>query len=155
MGEVFFEPNIQADKEVAAAHFLDLELCGAGAAVAPGDWDCGEAESADDSFKREFDRDVEMWGEDGADAVDDFAAVGFEGVRGVVEAVAEEEADEKVRGAVESELEGRVVDHASVLKEAATENAVVPFVEFFPITDDIAAVVGFVGHHDDDGVAGK
>ena len=45
-----------------------------------------------------------MWGEDGADAVDDFAAVSFEGVRGVVEAVTEEEPDEKVCNAVEGEL---------------------------------------------------
>ncbi len=47
-----------------------------------------------------------MRGEDGADAVDDCAAVGFEGVGGIVEAVAKEDADEEVCGAVESELEG-------------------------------------------------
>jgi hypothetical protein len=35
-GEVFFEPDIEADEDVAAAHFLDFELGGAGAAVAPG-----------------------------------------------------------------------------------------------------------------------
>lgn len=94
-----------------------------------------------------------MRGEDGADAVDDFAAVSFEGVRGVVEAMAEEEANEEVRGAVEGELEGWVVDHAAVLEEAAAEDAVVPFIELFPITDDIAAVIGFIGHHDDHSIA--
>ena len=95
-----------------------------------------------------------MRGEDGANAIDDFAAVSFEGVRGVVETVAEEYSDEEVCGPVECELEGRVVDHAAVFQEPTAKDAVVPFVELFPIADDIAAVVRFVGHHDDDGVAG-
>ena len=68
-GEVFFEPDIEADEEVAAAHFLDFEFGGAGAAVAPSDGDGGETEAADDGFEREFDRDVKMGGEDGADAI--------------------------------------------------------------------------------------
>lgn len=91
--------------------------------------------------------------EDGADAVDDRAAVGFEGVGGVVQAVAKEEADEGIRGAVQSELEGRIVDDSAVLEEAAAEDAVVAFVECMPVAHDIAAVVGFVGHHDDYGIA--
>lgn len=82
-----------------------------------------------------------MRGEDGADPVDDFAAVSFEGVRGVVEAVAEEYSDEEVCNAVEGELEGRVVDHASVFQEPTAKDAVVPFVELFPIANDIATVV--------------
>jgi hypothetical protein len=47
-GEVFFAPNIGADEEVAAAHFLDFEFGGAGAAVAPDDGDGGETEAARD-----------------------------------------------------------------------------------------------------------
>jgi hypothetical protein len=47
-GEVFFQANIEADEEVAAAHFFDFEFGGAGAAVAPGDGDGGETEAADD-----------------------------------------------------------------------------------------------------------
>ena len=38
-GKILFHPNIEADEEVAAAHFLDLEFGAAGAAVAPGDGD--------------------------------------------------------------------------------------------------------------------
>ena len=116
--------------------------------------DGGETEATDDGFEREFDRDIEMRGEDGADAVDDRAAVGFEGVGGVVETVAKEEADEEVCGAVQSELEGRVVDHAAVLEEATAEDAVVAFIEGLPVANDIAAVVGFIGHHDDHGITG-
>lgn len=85
--EIFFEPEKKSDKE-AAAHFL--ELGSAGAAVAPGDGNGGKIEATDDGFQREFDGDVEMRGEDGANAVDGFAAVGFEGVCGVVESVAKE-----------------------------------------------------------------
>jgi len=139
--EIFFQPHIEADEEIAAAHFLDLELGGAGAAVAPGDGDGGETEPTDDGFEREFDRDVEVRREDGADAVDDGAAVGFEGVGGVVEAVAKEEADEGICGAVQRELEGRIVDHPAVLEEAAAEDAVVAFVECMPVAHDIATIV--------------
>ena len=91
--------------------------------------------------------------EDEADAVDDGAAVGFEGVGGVVEAVAKENADDGICGAVQSKLEGRIVDHTAVLEEATAEDAVVAFIEGLPVANDIAAVVGFIGHHDDHGIA--
>jgi len=128
-------------QEIAAAHFFDFEFGGADAAVAPGDGDGGVAEATDNGFQREFDRDVEMRREDGADAVDDGAAVGFEGVGGVVEAVAKEEADEGICRAVQRELEGRVVDDSAMLEEAAAEDAVVAFIECMPVAHDIAAVV--------------
>ena len=35
--QIFFEPNVQTGKQIAAAHFLDLELRFAGAAITPGD----------------------------------------------------------------------------------------------------------------------
>ena len=91
--------------------------------------------------------------EDGADAVDAGAAVGFEGVGGVVEAVAKENAAEGICGAVQRELEGRIVDHSAVLEEAAAEDAVVAFVQCMPVAHDIATVVGLIGHHDDHGIA--
>jgi len=90
--------------------------------------------------------------EDGADAVDAGAAVGFEGVGGVVE-VAGVNGAELVGGAVQRELEGRVVDDSAVFEEAAAEDAIVAFVECMPVAHDIAAVVGFVRHHDDHGIA--
>ena len=155
-GEVFFEPDIEDDEEVAAAHFFDFELGEAGAAVVPGDGDGGEGVAADEGFEGEFDGDVEVGAEDGADAVDDFAAVGFEGVGGVVEAVAEEGADEEVGESVEEELEGWVVDDAAAFGEAGAEDAVdVGVLEFLPVADDIAWVIGLVGHHDDNGVAAE
>jgi hypothetical protein len=35
--EIFLQPDIEADVLIAVAHFLDLELCLTGAAVAPYD----------------------------------------------------------------------------------------------------------------------
>src|SRR3954468_13286197 len=37
--EIFLEPDVEADKEITAAHFLDFQLGLAGAAIAPGDGD--------------------------------------------------------------------------------------------------------------------
>jgi len=152
--EIFLQPDVEDDEEVAAAHFADLEFGHARTAVAPGDGNDGETVAADDGFQGEFDGDVEVGREDGADAVDDFFAVGFEGVGRVVETVAEEETNEGVGQTVHEELDRRVVDGSAALHETAAENAVVAFVEFFPVADDVPAVVGFVGHEDDGGVAG-
>lgn len=152
-GKVFFQPDIEANEEVAATHFFDLELGHTCAAITPSDRYGGEAEAPDNGFQWEFDRDVEMRGEDRADAIDDFPAIGLEGVRCIIQAVAEEEPDEKICRSVQGELKGWVVDHTAVLDETAPKDALVAFVEFFPVADNIAAVVGFVGHHDDNGVA--
>ncbi len=123
-------------------------------AVAPSDRDDGETVAADDGLQGEFHGDVEMRREDGADAVDDFFAVGFEGVGRVVQAVTEKESHEGVGQTVHEELDRRIVDSAAALHEAAAEDAVVAFVELVPVADDIAGVVGVVGHEDDGGVAG-
>jgi hypothetical protein len=37
--EIFFQPEIENDKEVAASHFPDLQLRDSVAAIAPGDGD--------------------------------------------------------------------------------------------------------------------
>jgi hypothetical protein len=52
-GEVFLEPDVEADEEVAAAHFLDFELGDSVAAVAPGDGDGGVGVAAHDGFEGE------------------------------------------------------------------------------------------------------
>jgi len=152
--EIFLEPHVEDDEEVAAAHLFNFELGYSVASVAPSDGDNGEIVAADNGFQWKLDGDVEVGRQDRADAVDDLFAVSFEGVGGVVEAVAEEEAHEGVGQAVHEEFDRRVVDGAASLHEAAAEDAVVAFVEFFPIADDIAAVVGLIGHHNDGGVAG-
>ena len=61
--EVFLQPQIQTDKHVTAAHFLNLQFRYSRAPAAPGDWDRGPRVTADDSFEGQLDSDVEMWGD--------------------------------------------------------------------------------------------
>ena len=154
LGEVFLQPNIQDNEEVTAAHLADFQFGHASAAVAPGDGDNRKIVAPYDGFEGEFDGDVEVRGEDGSNAIDDFFAVGFEGVGGVVEAVSEKETHEGVGQTVHEEFNRRIVDGAAAAHEAAAEDAIVAFVEFFPVADYVTAIVGFIGHEDDRGVAG-
>lgn len=90
LGEVFFEPHIEDDEEIAAAHFFNFELGEASAAVVPSDGDSGEGVATDEGFEGEFDGDVEVGAKDGVDAFNNAAAVSLEGVGGIIEAVTEE-----------------------------------------------------------------
>ena len=152
--EIFFEPDVEADEEVAAAHFFDLELGGPVAAVAPGDRDDGKTVSAHDGFEGEFDRDVEVRGKDRPHAVNDGLPVGLEGIGRVVEPVVEKDTHEGVRQAVHDEFYGRVINRLPPFDKPASKNAVVSLVEFLPIPEDIFAIIGIVGHHDDNSIAG-
>ena len=94
--EILLQPDIEADEQIAAAHFLDLEFRLASAAVAPGDGDHGEGKSSDDGFERQLDCDVEVGRENRADAIDHSFAIGFEGVGRIVKAVVEEDPHERI-----------------------------------------------------------
>ena len=84
LAEVLFQPDVEADKEVAAAHFLDFQFRRAGAPVAPGNGERGPTKTADDRLERYFHRDIEMRRDERAAALDHFPAVGFKGVGGIV-----------------------------------------------------------------------
>ena len=107
--EVFLQPDVHADEEIAAPHFLDLQLGHAVLPVAPGDRDHGPGVAPDDGLERQLDRQVEMGRHEGAAALDHAPAVGLEGVRRVVQADVEHHPDEEVRQAVHEELQARVV----------------------------------------------
>ena len=126
--EIFLQPDIEADEKIAAAHFLDLEFRLTGAPVAPGDGDDGEGKSSDDGFERELDRDVEVRRENGAYAIDHGFAVGFEGIRRIVEAVVEENPHERIGKAVYKEFDRWIVDDPAALHEAAAEDAIIALV---------------------------
>ena len=59
----------------------------------------------------------------------------------------------RIGQAVDDQLEARIIDDAAAFDEAAAEDAVVTLVQGLPVAHHVAAIVGFVGHHDDDGVA--
>ncbi len=63
-------------RKVSVAHFFDFEFGHAVVTVAPSYRDNGKTVAADDGFKRKFDSDVEVGRKDGADAVNNFFAVG-------------------------------------------------------------------------------
>ncbi len=66
--------------------------------------------------------------------------------------MAKDDADDEVCGAVHGELERWIVDPAAVLEEVTAEDAIVSFIQGLLVADDIAAVVGFVGHDDEHGI---
>ena len=107
--QVVLEEDVEDDEQVAAAHLLDRELALPRGPVSPRDRDHREAVPADDRLQRDLDREVEVVGEQRLDRLDHLAPVGLEGVRGVVEAVAEEHPDEPVGEPVEHQLHPRVV----------------------------------------------
>ena len=123
------------------------------AAVSPSDRDRDEAISSHNGLEREFYGDVEVRRENGPDAVDDRFAIGLESVGCIVEAMSEKNPDEKIRQAVHPEFETGIVDGAASFNESAAKDTVVALVELFPVAHDVAAVVRFVRHHDDDGIA--
>src|SRR5205085_4469057 len=45
-----------------------------------------------------------------------------------------------------------VIDHTSSFDKPAAKNAIVTLVQRLPVTHDIAAIVRFIRHHDDDGI---
>ena len=118
------------------------------AAVAPGNGNGGESIAAHDGLERQFHCDVEMRREDRSHSVDHFLTVGFEGIRRVVQPMAENKPHEEICQAIDEKFDLRVVDHAPATHEAAAEHAVVALVKFLPIAHDIARIVGFIGHHD-------
>ena len=151
--EILLQPDIEADEQIAAAHFLDLEFRLTGAAVAPGDGDDGEGKSSDNGFERKLDRDVEVRREDRAYAIDHSFAVGFEGIGRVVEAVIEEGPHKRICQAVYKEFDRWIVDDPAALHEAAAEDTIIALVQLVPVAHHIAAIIGFVGHHDDKRIA--
>ena len=54
--EVFFQPDIGADKKVTAAHFFDLQFRDAEFSIVPGDWSDFPTIIANDRFEGKFDR---------------------------------------------------------------------------------------------------
>ena len=121
-------------------------------AILPGDRRQGPRVAAHDGFEGELNREIEVGGDERAAAFDDVAAVGLEGVGGVVEAVAEEDADEEIGEAVDEEFDAWVVEDFTAADEAAAEGAFVALVEQMPVAHGVSGGVRGVGHHDDNGV---
>src|SRR4030095_4994410 len=151
--EVLFQPDVETDEQVATAHLRESQTALAGTPVPPRDRDDGPREAAHDGLERQLDGQVEMGRDQGTAAVDGLPSVGLERVGDVVELDPEHHPQEEVRESIHDELEPGIVDGSPAPDESAPEDAFVALVQLRPVADDIAAVVRFVGHHDDDRVA--
>ena len=94
--EIFFQPEVEDDKEVATSHFSNLQFRDSVAAITPSNGDNRKGVAANDSFEGYFDREVEVGREKRAETIQASFAVSLKGVSCVVQAVAKEHADVKV-----------------------------------------------------------
>ena len=94
--EIFLEPEVENDKEVATSHFPDLQFRNSVAAIPPGDGNDSKRVAANDGFEREFYREVEVGREKRPEAIQASFAVSFECIGCIIQAVAKEHADVKV-----------------------------------------------------------
>src|SRR5690348_800713 len=91
-----------------------------------------------------------MSGEHRLAPVNDLTTIGLECIRGVIQRNCEQDTNEQVSQPIYPKLEPRIVDHPATLHEARSEYGIPALIENAPVPDDIAAIIGFVGHHDDD-----
>src|SRR4051812_19182179 len=89
--EILLQPNVKADKQIAAAHFLDLQFRSAAAPVPPGNRNRRPTVAAHNRLQRNLDREVEMRGDQRLAPVDYFPPIRLESVSRVVELDPEEE----------------------------------------------------------------
>ena len=152
--EVFFQPQVGADEEIAAAHFFDLQLGLAVLAVLPRNGRNRPGIAAHDGLQWNFHGEIEMRRQQRMTPVDHRAPIGLECVGRVVERNHEKRLDEKVGAPVDEELEARVIDHLPALDETTAKGALIAFVvEQAPVFDGVLGRIGGIGHHDDNGVA--
>src|SRR5438045_2058219 len=109
--EVLLQPDIEADKKIAAAHLLNFQLRGSGPPVAPGDGERGPSKAADDRLERYLDCEVKMRRDERAASVDHFLAIGLEGIGGVIQFDAEQNLEEKIGEAIEEQFDFGIIDH--------------------------------------------
>jgi len=147
--EELFQPDVQANKQIAAPHFLYFEFGFACSSVAPGNRNDRPGVTANDRFEGNFHREIEMGRNEGAAPVDHRFSVRFESVGRIVQTDVEKELQEFVSQAVQEKLCPRIIDCPAPFNESASENAVPTIIEFFPIVYDVPAIVRFVGHHND------
>ena len=150
--EIFLEPEVENDKEVAASHFPDLQFRNSVAAVSPSDGNNRKGVTADDSFEGEFYREVEVGREKRPEAIQASFAVSFECIGCIIQSVAKEHADESIGQSVNRPLNGRVVDRSTALHKPAAKETIVSLVELAPVAGHIPTVVRLIRHHNDRGV---
>src|SRR5678809_793032 len=119
--EIFFQPDIQTNEQIATAHFFDLQFGVTSAPVTPGNRNDGPSEAAHNGFQRQFDGQVKMRGEERLTTFDHLSSIRFERVGRVVEFDTEEQAKEVVGEAIHKQFYRWIVDDSSAFDEAASK----------------------------------
>lgn len=153
--EIFFKPHIRDNEKIATSHLANLQFRDSGATISPRDGDDLPVVAADNRLEREFHGDIEVGRQNWHATLDDLTSISLERIGGVVQAVPEENAYEKIRRAVKDVLNSWIVYNSAAWHESAPKHAIHPCVQFVPVASDIPTVIGFVGHHYDDGISGK
>ena len=91
--EILFQPHVENDEQIPAAHLLEHQFCFARPPIAPGDGNHRPGVTAHDRLQRNFNREVEMRGDQRPAAVDNCFPVGLERVGRVVERDAEQQCE--------------------------------------------------------------
>lgn len=95
-----FQPDIETDEKISAAHLVDFELGFAGFAVTPGHRDRCPGVTADDRFEGNFYRQIEMGRNQWSATIDGSFPISFKRVRCVVEFNIKDQLQKPVREAV-------------------------------------------------------
>src|SRR5690242_10396676 len=94
-----------------------------------------------------------MRGEEWTATSYDFTPVSFKSIRNIVRFDAKKHADKKVGAAVYPEFQPGVIDNAAAFDKTTAKDAIVARVKDFPVTHDITAIIGFISHHHNNGIA--
>src|SRR4051812_17232371 len=91
--------------------------------------------------------------EEGSTPLEHSAPIGLESVGGVVERNSKQSANKEIGQSIQTEFQPGIIDRAAMLHETAAEDAVPPLIQHLPVANHVAAIVRFIGHHDNDCVA--
>src|SRR6266567_8968894 len=135
--EIFLQPQVEADEQVAAAHFLDFQFGYASSAVAPGNRHDGPGIAANDGLHRNLNRKVEVSREQRLATFNHLAAIRLERIRGVIQRNAEQHGNEEIRHTIDPQLEPRIIDDSSALHKPRTEYRIPALIENVPVAHDV------------------
>src|ERR1700740_1816235 len=95
--KILFQPDIQTDEEIAAAHFFNGKFRISNASVSPGDRHDRPAIAAPYGLEWKLNSQVEMGRQQWKATFDPRGAIGFEGVGRIVQLNPKQQSDKKVR----------------------------------------------------------
>src|SRR5258706_12759714 len=151
--KIFFEPQVKNDEEIAAAHFLQLQLGNGGLAVSPRNRDGGVGITAHDRLEGQLDRQIEVRRDDRLNARNYFLTVALERICDIVEAEAEGQHDEPIRQSINDQLVPGIPYYLPTRSESRAEHAIESLLDLLVIADQVFGTIGTVCHHDGYGIA--